>query len=238
MPVFNTSAKYLLEAVKSVLCQSRPAFELIIVNDGSTRKETIFQLETISLYAESGESCTPINIINQSNKKISGALNTGIRNMNTDWWAGAGSDDLWHPDKLKKQVEFIKKHPEAKVVYCDMWYINKNGEVTGKHKEPGFNDRLEAGKYIIRKYFGAWGGMVVHRDVFDTIGLFNEEYPTREDYEMNIRILNKYMMYRVPEKLHYYRIHGEQLTSTAKKEIQDKYRIMAKNLAIEYFGGA
>uniref|UniRef100_A0A6M3IXR4 Putative glycosyltransferase n=1 Tax=viral metagenome TaxID=1070528 RepID=A0A6M3IXR4_9ZZZZ len=236
MPVFNTRAYFLLLAVQSVLRQTYTPLELIIVNDGNTSKETIRQLESIACYAEIGYSLVPIRIINQENKKISGALNAGIRDMTGDWWAGCASDDVWYPDKLKEQVAFIEQHPEARVLYCDWDFIDNKGNQLRTYQEPGFKDRMEAGRYIINDYFGNWSGMMIHHEVFNDIGLFNEDYPTREDFEMNIRILTKYMMHRVPKTLFGYRVHGQQLTNTAKKEMQNKYRIMARNLAIEYFG--
>ena len=236
MPVFNTKADYLVESINSVTMQSYPCHELIIVDDGSTRAETIETLKAAKRRSAMGDFPMPVTVISQKNKKISGALNTGIRNMTGDWWAGCASDDLWSPHKLEEQADFIKTCPEAKVLYCDWVYINSIGKITGNFTEPEFKTREEAGRYIINDYFGCWSGMMIHRSVFDTIGLFNEQYPTREDFEMNIRILTRFMMYRVPKTLFAYRIHEEQLTSTNKKEIQEKYRVLARNLAIKYFG--
>jgi len=234
IPVFNTRAIYLRSAVRSVLLQQYPCHELIIVNDGSTRKETLDELDSIR------DSHPLVKVIDQENKRISGALNTGIRYMTGDWWAGCGSDDTWYLHKLKDQVAFIKANPEAKVIYCDWDYINANGEKIGHFQEPEFRDRMAAGRYIIHDYFGTWGGMMVHRSVFDDIGLFNEAYPTREDYEMNIRILTKYMMYRVPKTLFTYRLHAEQLTNSAHAGSRSangkKYTELARAIAIEYFG--
>ena len=235
MPVFNTRETYLYQAIDSVLMQKQSWHEFIIVDDGSTHEETIAMLEKASSYFETGEVGSA-RVIHQENKKISGALNTGIRNMTGDWWAGCGSDDIWYPDKLKEQVDFINKHPYAKAIYCDWDYIDRNGKKTGNYQEPGFSSRMEAGEYIIRNYFGMWSGMMVHRDVFDSVGLFNETYPTREDYEMNIRILTKFMMYRVPKTLCGYRLHPGQLTQTNEKESQNKYLEMGRALAIEHFG--
>ena len=233
MPVFNTRPEYLRDAVLSIIGQDCPPHELIIVNDGSTREETLKELDEINTGFRFGLSD---KIIRQKNKKISGALNTGICCMTGDWWAGCSSDDIWYPNKLKEQAKFITEHPEAKVVYCDWDFINGNGAVTRNYQEPAFKTREEAGRYIINNYFGMWSGLMIHRDVFDEIGFFNENYPTREDYEMNIRILTKYMMYRVPKTLCGYRVHSGQLTSTASKEMQEKYRIMARNIAIKHFG--
>ena len=239
MPVYNTKAEYLREAIKSVIWQSKPCFELIVVNDGSTRPETLDELNVISGMSKVF-AIPEICVINQENKKISGALNTGIRYMHGEWWAGCGSDDTWYPDKLRKQIEFIKNNLEAKVIYCDWDFIDANGKIIRNFKEPEFKDRMEAGRYIIHDHFGTWGGMLVHRSVFDDIGLFDEEFPTREDYEMNIRILTKYMMHRVPETLFTYRLHNEQLTNSShagsRSATGKKYCELAKARAIKHFG--
>ena len=237
MPVFNTRAKYLREAVQSVMLQIYPCHELIIVNDGSTRKETLQELNAAKYGYDKYDT---IKVIDQENKKISGALNTGIRHMTGDWWTGCGSDDTLYPNKLAEQVKFLNEHPEAKVIYCDWDYIDTRGKVIRHFKEPEFKNRMEAGKYIIRNYFGTWGGMMVHKSVFDEVGLFNESFPTREDYEMNIRILNQFMMYRVPKTLFTYRLHPEQLTNSAHAGARSvdgkKYTEIARAMAIEYFG--
>lgn len=236
IPVFNTKAEYLMAAVKGVLTQSFPCHELIIVNDGSTRQETIHYIEGLEYCEDYYDCISTIKVINQKNKKISGALNAGIWHMTGDWWAGCGSDDRWHLNKLGKQVEFIKKHPEAKVIYCDWQFINEDGSVTGIFNEPEFTDRKEAGRYIIHDHFATWSGMMIHRSVFENVGLFDESYPTREDYEFNIRILTKYLMYRVPKVLFQYRVHPEQLTRRNDRAVQNFYTEKARAVAIEYFG--
>ena len=240
IPVFNTKAEYLWAAIDSVLQQTYQCHELIIVNDGSTRKETIDELDKLFKYERPWLLFRIRHIIHQENKKISGALNTGIRNMTGDWWTGCGSDDTWYPDKLLWQVDFIRRRQEASVIYCDWDYIDAKGKIIGHFKEPEFVTRQDAGKYIIRNYFGTWGGMMVHRSVFDVVGLFNEAFPTREDYEMNVRILNKFMMYRVPKTLFTYRLHPEQLTNSSHAGSRSadgkKYTEIARDLAIEFFG--
>jgi len=237
MPVYNTAAKFLEEAIDSVINQSFVDWELIIVNDGSTRVETLKKLDEIALFNKKN-----IIIIHQKNKKISGALNTGIKNMNGDWWAGLASDDIWYPNKLAEQIKFIEIQPESKIVYCDWDYINGESKTIRHFQEPEFKDRMEAGRYIIHDYFGTWTGLMIHKKVFDVVGMFNEAYPTREDYEMNIRILNKFMMYRVPKTLFAYRLHSEQLTNSAyagsKSADGKKYAEMARAVAIDYFGGS
>jgi len=236
IPVFNTNPKYLCEALGSVLNQTYGVDEIILVNDGSTRTETLQELYNIHFWFKKN----PVKVLWQNNKKISGALNTGIRNMTGDWWTGCSSDDRWLPNKIEEQVKFIEAHPEAKVIYSDWEFIDNEGFRIKAYYEPEFKDRFEAGKHIIREYFGNWSGLMIHKSVFDDIGLFNEAYPTREDYEFAIRVLTKHMMYRIPKILFQYRLHDEQITNSVKFGSRTaeakKYCEMARALAIEHFG--
>lgn len=230
IPAYNTRAKYLRQAISSVVSQTYLNWELIIVDDGSTRQETLDEFQFIEELKRSD-----VMIIRQENRKISGALNAGIRNMHGTWWAGLSSDDKWHPEKLAKQVEFIEKYPEAQVLYTDWEFIDRNGGRIKEYIEPEFASRKEAQKYIINDHIGNWSSMMIHRKVFDTIGLFNEDYPTREDYEMNIRILNHFRMHKVPGIWVQYRLHAEQITGSAEfgsgSASGKKYCQMAKDLA-------
>ena len=235
IPVYNTRAQYLRKAIQSVMLQTYIDWELIIVNDGSIQQETLDELQ----YIEELETLFHITIIHQKNKKIPGALNTGIRHMCGTWWAGLSSDDRWYPRKLEKQVEFIEKHPEAQVLYTDWEFIDEKGNMVQSYEEPEFTDRKEAQKYIINDHFGNWSSMMIHREVFEKIGLFNENYPTREDYEMNIRILNQYLMYKVPGIWLQYRLHKEQITNSvdfgSDSAAGKKYCERAKNLAKRFY---
>ncbi len=234
IPVYNTDPKYLQEAAISILTQNSPVHELIIVNDGSIRKDTLVALDDM-------RDLSLVRVIDQPNKKISGALNTGIRLMSGDWFAGCSSDDRWLPSRIEEQVKFIRAHPEAKVIYCDWEFIDNDGFTIKTHREPsGFKDRFEAGKHIIREHIGMWSGMMIHKSVFDDVGLYNESFPTREDYEMHIRILTKHMMYHIPKVLAQYRLHGEQISNSNSHgsftDIGKKYCELARDLAIEHFG--
>ena len=233
MPVFNTKANYLHESVLNIFTQTYPIHEIIIVNDGSTLDETLIELDRM-------RNLPFVRVIDQENKNMAHATNTGIQNMTGDWCAFCSSDDRWFLNKIEEQAKFIESNPGIKVVYCDWEFINNEGFSLRAYREPEFKNRFKAGKHIIRAYFGNWSGMMIHKSVFDDIGLFNENYPTRGDYEFNIRILIKYMMYRVPKILLQYRIHPDQVTSSKDLGTRSfeakKYCEMARDLAIKHFG--
>lgn len=231
-PVFNIKATYLRESINSMLTQTHEPYEIILVNDGSTRKET---LDCLDEY----RSNPKIKIIDQVNKKTCGALNATIKAMSGDWWAPLSSDDFWNPSKLQIQEDFVRSNPEAKVIYADFNIINEWGAVCGVAKEPEFKTIKEQQDFLRWCYFGMWSNMLVHKSVFETVGLYNEDFIAVEDYEMNIRIAKKYLFYKINVPLTTYREHPEQTTKSAlgyTGEIGAQWNAMCHALADKLYG--
>jgi len=207
VPVYNTKPQYIAECIESILGQMYKPHELIVVNDGSTDKDTLAYLKEIS-------DMDNIRVINQENKKISGALNTGIKNITGDWWAGLSSDDMWYPHKLKDQVEFVEGNDDIKVVCADWNMIDQDGHIVRRVQEPEFKTLHEQQQYLRKCYFGMWSNLLIHKSVFEKVGYFNEGYPTCEDYEWIIRASQYYRFHRIAKPLAMYRTHPGQLTNT------------------------
>jgi glycosyltransferase involved in cell wall biosynthesis len=110
IPAYNV-APYIAETLKSVFAQTKSAFEVIIVNDGSpdTEKleEALQPFRDLILY------------LKQENRGLSGARNTGIRAAKGDLIALLDGDDLWMPQYIETQTEFLRRHPEYDLVYCN-----------------------------------------------------------------------------------------------------------------------
>ncbi|ETR72800.1 MAG: hypothetical protein OMM_07322 [Candidatus Magnetoglobus multicellularis str. Araruama] len=104
IPVFNRP-ELVKEAIQSVLDQTYPNVEIIVVNDGST--------DNTSAVLDSFHK--KIRVIHQKNKGVSAARNTGIANSNAPWIAFLDSDDIWLPEKLSLQMAFLEKHPQAEI---------------------------------------------------------------------------------------------------------------------------
>ncbi len=235
IPVFNTDPKFIRESVDCVLGQSCKVHELIIVNDGSDRRETLDYFDEMR-----GLNDTKIIVVDKENGGIPSALNAGISRMTGDWFAGCSSDDRWLPRKIESQVQFVESNPSAKVLYCDWEFIDHNGFTIRTYREPTFRDRLSIGRHLIREYVGMWSGMMIHKSVFSIVGTYNEVFKIREDYEMAVRILTRYMMYHIPEILAQYRLHSGQITMSedygTRSDDSRRFCEMARDLAIENFG--
>lgn len=118
MPAYN-AAKYLREAVDSVLQQTFTNFELLIINDGST-DET----------AETALSFTDkrVTVVDCEHKGVANALNTGLKLANAPLIARFDADDICLPTRLETQFNFLHDHPEYVLVGSDAEYILEHGE--------------------------------------------------------------------------------------------------------------
>jgi glycosyltransferase involved in cell wall biosynthesis len=107
VPVFN-AAKYLDEAIGSILSQTYPNVEVIAVNDGSTD----VSLNILEKYS------SRITIIDSTNKGTPAARNLGIQAAKGSYLAFLDADDIWHHEKLSVQLNMFDKTPNLDMTYC------------------------------------------------------------------------------------------------------------------------
>src|SRR6266508_897311 len=115
IPNYNCG-RFLEETLESVFAQAYPAVEVIVVDDGSTDDS----LQVLEKYAGR------VNVIRQANQGVSAARNAGIRASHGELVALLDADDLWHPDKLAKQVALFA-NPAVGLVHCAVEYIDEQG---------------------------------------------------------------------------------------------------------------
>ncbi len=196
IPAYNR-AQVLPRAVDSVLAQKDADFELIIVDDGSTDEgdRHLFQKY------EKG-ACPPIRVIRcAENKGPAAARNLGIKHARGEWIAFLDSDDAWKPGKLKAQLEFFAKNPapgptgqraRRDYLICqteEIWIRN------GKRVNP-MKKHQKYGGWIFEECLPLCvvspSAVMMHRKLFDEVGLFDESFPACEDYDLWLRIASRY----------------------------------------------
>jgi glycosyltransferase involved in cell wall biosynthesis len=176
IPAYN-QADYLGEAIQSVLDQTYPNFELIIVNDASPdhTDEVVKQYDDPRLKY----------IVHQQNRHLAATRNTGIRASTGEIIALLDADDRFHPKKLEAHVTFLEKHPEIGVTYNTRFEIDSSGQVLWFWRPPlvaTFSD------LVLGFPFGP-SDMVVRRDWLFQIDLFDESYVHfSEDLDINCRL--------------------------------------------------
>jgi glycosyltransferase involved in cell wall biosynthesis len=212
IPTFNRS-ELAVEAVQSVLDQSRPPDEVFVVDDGSTDNTA----DALLPFRDR------IRYIVQAHAGVSASRNTGIRQTSGDWLAFLDSDDLWQPNKLERQCAELRQDPAMAICYTDEeWRRHGRWLNQSKHhmKMSGWIYQHCLPLCIISP-----SSVLLHRRVFDRVGLFDENLPACEDYDMWLRATLHFPVLFIKERLIVKRAGPWQQLSM--QHSLDKYRIIA-----------
>ncbi|MBN2511884.1 MAG: glycosyltransferase family 2 protein [Sedimentisphaerales bacterium] len=220
IPAFN-AAPYLERAIHSVLVQTRPADEIIIVDDGSTDN-------THEIAAQFGKK---IKLIRQANAGVSAARNTGIRAAKGDWIAFLDADDEWLPDRLRLQCELLEQHKDLSWVtgnflYCYCSQGHAAYPALGNEKRSKVIELLGSTQ-TFNSFFQAYAlqasghidAVLVRKDKLLEAGLFAEGQKIIEDEDMWLKL--GYMGLQlgfIPEPIAVYHI---QVPDSAMQTIPD-----------------
>ena len=215
VPVYN-GEKYIREAIDSVLNQSYKDFEVIVIDDGSKDN-------TLSIIKEYDGK---IRWKSQENKGQASATNEGVKMAEGEYVAYLDADDVCMPERLEVQVKYLDNHPNVGLVYSGYYQINGAGEVKRIVKaRPHDNFVLLQTDYIARS-------TVMHRkNCLEEVGLFDESISGDDDWDMWIRISEKFGVDHVERPLVKYRLHGEQISLVRPKKLA--YRRYTKMRIIE-----
>lgn len=203
IPAHNRPAE-VDKAIASVMAQTEKDFEIIVVDDCSSDDG-----KTVAAIAKWLEAHPDrIKLIKHDvNKGVSGARNTGINAATGDYIALLDSDDEWHPDKLEKQLAFLRQQPDPEntICLCDFLAKPKAGD---RGQEvlwlPSHNPDLS--KAILSGgVYNMGSTMLAHRKVFEKTGQFIEGMNVAEDYEWLVRhIARRGVCVAAPEVLSTY----------------------------------
>jgi len=179
IPTWNR-ASFVSEAIQSVLKQTCHDFELIVIDDGSTDN-------TREMVAKYGSR---VRYFYQENQGVSAARNAGIRLAQGEYLAFLDSDDLWHKRKLAVQLEVLQTDPSVKICYTnEIWRRN------GKH----LNQKKKHQKYsgwifepMLPLCLISASSILLAREVLDQVGVFDENLPVCEDYDLWLRLALRY----------------------------------------------
>ena len=211
IPTYNR-AHLLPRSLDSILSQSCLPNEIIVVDDGSNDDTSALMT---SVYPE-------IVFIQQSNIGVSCARNVGIKRASGDWIAFLDSDDEWFPEKLEVQMNALYKNPELKICHTNEIWIRNGTRVNPKKKHEKF------GGWIFQKCLPLCcispSSVIIHKSIFNEIGLFDDSLLVCEDYDLWLRITARNpVLYIEKPLLRKYGGHNDQLSR--KYWGMDRFRI-------------
>lgn len=201
MPSYNT-ARYIGESIKSVLAQTYPYWELLIVDDCSTD-------DTDAVVGEFLSDERIRYIKNETNSGAAVSRNRALREARGKWIAFLDSDDLWHPEKLERQIRFMKENG-YRFTYTD-YRIRLNGEwLPYVYVGPSVVNERKMKDYC---YFSTITVMYER----EAVGLIQIK-PVRKnnDYAMWLKIIKRAPCHRLPHCLSYYIKHEGSISSGSK----------------------
>lgn len=203
IPLYNKE-KYIVETVESVLAQDFEAFELIIVNDGSTDK---------SLERVKGISDHRVKVINQENSGVGAARNKGMSNANYNWIALLDGDDIWEPDHLSELKKIIDSFPLSGLVSTQHLRFGHREEIMSnfnkqKSKIRSINYFSEAAK---KPTIISSSAVCINKKVFNDIGGFSDKR-IGEDLEYWVKIALDYPIAISEKVTSYYRKNTGELS--------------------------
>jgi len=200
IPTFNRK-ETLKRAIQSVVMQSYTPYEIIVIDDGSNdgTKEWL------------KDNFPNVKYIYQMNSGVSSARNKGIKFARGDWIALLDSDDEWLPSKLKDQANEIELNPAAKFLHTNEIWIRNGVRVNQMKKHKKY------GGYIFEKCLDMCrispSSVLIKKDIFDEIGMFDETLKVCEDYDLWLRFASKYPVHFLDQPLiKKYGGHSDQLS--------------------------
>ncbi len=205
IPAFNAE-KYIKETLKSALGQTYKNIEVIVVDDGSTDKTA----EMVKSFND-----PRLIYIHQGNKGQSAARNAGIQKAKGEYIAFLDSDDLFLPQKIERQVEFLKNHPDCGLCYCKIYHFfsdkpqklfynpvpNYSGFIFDKFLENSVVNPLAA--FLRKEYLDKYGG-------------FKDDWRRCDEQYLWLKLaFNKVKFCYLDEILAYYRVNENSLSNQA-----------------------
>lgn len=186
IPAYNAE-KWLARAVDSVLSQSLPVADVIVVDDGSSD-------DTRRIAEAYGSS---LRYLYQDNAGASAARNRGIKESEGEWIAFLDADDEWLPHKNERQVALLSDSPNLKWCCCNVEHVKNGISSPGKipekvRKEVTYKGSVPFFMAVARGLSIGTPGLVIHRSVLDDVGLFDTSLKTGEDRDLWWRIAMKY----------------------------------------------
>ena len=219
IPAYNAE-RCIARAIRSVLAQTRPAKEIVVVDDGSTDGTA----EAVRAFGDA------VRLIQQPNAGASVARNTGIEAAIGDWIAFIDADDEWLPQKLQLQAVFHQQYSNLKWSYTRLerahpqWKTHRLSHPDSVAESRVFEDYLDA---YCKGFYISTITVMVHRSVFDIIGMFEPGMKRAQDSDMWFRTAYRFpQVGYIPQSLAVYHLD----TPNSSTKINDRVDFMVDHI--------
>ena len=213
IPCWN-QAHYLDEAIESVLAQSHPRLELVVVDDGSDDNS----LEVAARYPG-------VRALRQSNSGVAAARNLGLAESRGDYVAFLDADDRLLPQALAVGVGELAAQPEAAFAAGMSRDIGRDGRVVREARQP-LVTRDHYLKLLEECFIWSGSSLVYRREALEAVGAFNEDRAAADDYELYLKLARDYPVVCHDEIVTEYRRHGSNTTRDAGLVLSSQIQVL------------
>lgn len=232
IPVYNGS-NFLAEAIDSALAQTYKDIEVLVVNDGSDDNG-----QTEAIAKSYGDN---VRYFYKENGGVASALNLAIKESAGEYISWLSHDDLYLPNKIESQIQFLGKASNKKqVLFSDYKMIDVTTGLTSTCRA-AHHETDKVYRVLLLLFGSKLHGctMLIPKDVFKEVGLFNEQLRTTQDYELWIKLVKEgYEFTHVKDVLVETRWHDEQgtflMSDIHRREVEDLYNWAAGFLSNEF----
>ena len=213
-------------AVESIQKQSYTYLEIIIIDDNSSDDTEVYANELL----KTDDRIRYIKIPQNESKGGNYARNIGIENSRGEFIAFLDDDDVWHADKVQKQLEYLKKHNELGAVSCEVRFVYDFGD---KQYFDFSNTKIDKRPFgfFVNSWLNTTSTIMARKDVLIDVGMFDLSMPALQECELSYRICLKYKVEILKDILVDYYIYPNisgQITSSLEKNKRALSRISCK----------
>lgn len=199
IPTFNRDIYYISKAIKSVMHQTYKNYEIIVVDDNLFKSYYSMQIK---------KYCSSHNIKYLKTRGQEGAnkaRNIGACHSKGKYLAFLDDDDMWLPDKLNMQLKCFTN--DIALVYTNGYVITPSSKYLYSKSE-NFVSEGNLYKLFLYNYIGPTVSALIKKDCFFNVGMFDENMPSKQDYDLWIRITKKYEIIGIKQPLFLYTQHN------------------------------
>ncbi len=230
MSVGPGNPDFLTQAIESILGQSFGDFEFVIVDDRADSRSK----EILESFAEKDQRIRIIR--NLAPLGLTRSLNKGLKQCQGKYVARMDADDVAYKDRLRIQFDFMESHPEIALCGSDVVFIDEAGREIGKKRvRIDFSRIDEIKKRMFRGNFLTHSTFFFRRDVIEDLGGYDAQFKRAQDYELLLRLLERYRIFNIPRFLLKYRVVLQGISQAKMKE-QELYALKARLKALFRLG--
>jgi glycosyltransferase involved in cell wall biosynthesis len=230
IPAYN-AAKYLPDALESVISQTFDDWQILLVDDGSTDRTADVVAPFLDRFG------SKIKFIQQENRGLPAARNAAIRVSTAEFLALLDADDVWLPCRLSESLKAFAERPKAGLAYGLVTHIDPEGRLGGTFEGNRRNAEGQIAPYIyMRKVELPCPTITFRRRCIDDVGIFDETMRATEDRDLWLRIALRYEVAFIPEVLAYYRVSPNSMSSDSQRMLKAQLHFIRKHYGSEGCG--